>query len=121
MDGRQPYTYVSGYLDVESGLEKFCMVAMTKGDFSGLLPVSKMGRQEDYISRCGPERNDLSRAALHSYMEDLCCDEEEEEDEEDEEGLDDAVDNAIRQYLGEIGRYPLLTAEQEMKIARRVA
>jgi len=40
------------------------------------------------------------------------------EDEEVEGG--NAVDNAIRQYLGEIGRYPLLNAEQEMQLARRV-
>src|SRR5215471_8090074 len=46
---------------------------------------------------------------------------------EEEEGYEDeeveggnAVDNAIRQYLGEIGRYPLLNAEQEMQLARRV-
>ena len=41
-------------------------------------------------------------------------------DDEDEEGYGCEVDNAIRQYLGEIGRYPLLTAEQEMRIARRM-
>lgn len=41
------------------------------------------------------------------------------EDEEVEGG--NAVDNAIRQYLGEIGRYPLLNAEQEMQLAQRAA
>src|SRR6266704_197697 len=41
------------------------------------------------------------------------------EDEEVEGG--NAVNNAIRQYLGEIGRYPLLNAEQEMQLACRVA
>ncbi len=40
--------------------------------------------------------------------------------EEEEEGYGCEVDNAIRQYLGEIGRYPLLTAEQELRIARRM-
>jgi len=44
---------------------------------------------------------------------------EEEEDEEKEE--DNEAENAIRQYLAEIGRFPLLTPEQELKIAKRVA
>ena len=39
----------------------------------------------------------------------------------DEESGAGEPDNAIRQYLGEIGRYPLLTAEQELQIARRMA
>ena len=56
--------------------------------------------------------------------EDMCTDDEDED--EDGDGYDefkgaDAIDNAIRQYLGEIGRYPLLTAEQEMMLTRRVA
>ncbi len=55
----------------------------------------------------------------------------EEEEEEDEAYLDDnedegyeqekEADNAIRQYLAEVGRYPLLTAEQEMTLAQRTA
>jgi RNA polymerase primary sigma factor len=47
--------------------------------------------------------------------EDLYLDEEEVEEEGEHE-----VENAIRQYLAEIGRFPLLTSEQELKIARRV-
>ncbi len=42
------------------------------------------------------------------------------QDGEEEEVYGSEVDNAIRQYLSEIGRYPLLTAEQEMRIARRM-
>ncbi|TMC84619.1 MAG: sigma-70 family RNA polymerase sigma factor [Chloroflexi bacterium] len=81
-----------------------------------------MGGQQEYGSR----RNHLSEPSLHSYFEDedLCtgAGEEEEYNEEVEEEVtdEDSVDNAIRQYLSEIGRYPLLTAEQEMKIAQRV-
>ncbi len=42
------------------------------------------------------------------------------DEDEEEEVYGSEVDNAIRQYLGEIGRYPLLTAEQEVRIARRM-
>lgn len=50
------------------------------------------------------------------YFED-----EDEDEKEDRESADDSsIDNAIRQYLGEIGRFPLLTADQEMTLARRV-
>ena len=118
-----PYTYFSGYLDVESGLEKICMVAMAKRAFSDAWSVDDMGGQQEYGSR----RNHLTEASSHSYFEDedLCTgvgeEEEYNEDVEEEVTDEDSVDNAIRQYLSEIGRYPLLTAEQEMKIAQRVA
>lgn len=43
-------------------------------------------------------------------------DEEEESTEKKKE-----ADNAIKQYLAEVGRYALLTAEQEMELAQRIA
>ncbi|EFH85634.1 sigma-70 family RNA polymerase sigma factor [Ktedonobacter robiniae] len=44
--------------------------------------------------------------------------EEEVDGEEDQRG---AVDDSVKQYLKEIGMYPLLTAEQELQLAERVA
>ncbi len=69
-------------------------------------------------------RSDLSAAHISSHARqdaDLCIDEEEYSEEDEEDMDEEAVDNAIRQYLGEIGRFPLLTAEQEMHLSRRVA
>lgn len=45
-------------------------------------------------------------------------DEEVEVEEEDKRG---AIDDAVKQYLKEIGMYPLLTAEQELQLAERVS
>jgi RNA polymerase primary sigma factor len=51
----------------------------------------------------------------------FCDDDEYLEEVEGEEEEENEVENAIRQYLAEIGRYPLLSAEQELQIAQRVA
>ncbi|HJT54934.1 MAG TPA: sigma-70 family RNA polymerase sigma factor, partial [Ktedonobacteraceae bacterium] len=73
---------------------------------------------------CGLSRESIDRTR-HAFKGASEEDDEvlfnEEDEEEEEIGADNAVDNAIRQYLAEIGRYPLLTAEQEMSLARRVA
>jgi RNA polymerase primary sigma factor len=63
-------------------------------------------------------RRERGNSSYGSYREEEEYFEAEEEEEEIED--ENEVDNAIRQYLAEIGRYPLLTCEQEMSIARRV-
>ncbi|GCE11992.1 sigma-70 family RNA polymerase sigma factor [Tengunoibacter tsumagoiensis] len=49
------------------------------------------------------------------------CYEYEDEYEEEEEDQRMAVDDSVKQYLKEIGMYPLLTAEQELLLAERVS
>jgi RNA polymerase primary sigma factor len=61
-----------------------------------------------------------------AFVEDEEKDEDEDEaysDDGEDEGhkTEKEADNAIRQYLAEVGRYPLLTAEQEMMLAQRTA
>jgi RNA polymerase primary sigma factor len=82
-----------------------------------------------YLDECiGLETEDLEntsrkekKSATHGLFHDEAEDYLYEYEEIEEEGNDYEVENAIRQYLAEIGRYPLLTAEQEMQIAQRVA
>jgi RNA polymerase primary sigma factor len=55
---------------------------------------------------------------------DLSAYEEEREDDWEEQDTDKsqgAADDAVKQYLKEIGSYPLLTAEQELSLAERVS
>ena len=47
--------------------------------------------------------------------------EESDESEEEERDGRSAIDDSVKQYLKEIGTYPLLTAEQELMLAERVA
>ena len=51
----------------------------------------------------------------------FCYGYEEEVVEEEGEDQRSAVDDSVKQYLKEIGMYPLLTAEQELLLAERVA
>lgn len=63
---------------------------------------------------------DSTRSRSNTMFSALREEEEYLEEDEVEDERESEVENAIRQYLAEIGRYPLLTAEQELQIARRV-
>ena len=86
------------------------MVAIIEREFGETFPLGKKRCDEDRRSAYGIEDDEL-------YHDEEVDFEDEEEGDDDDAGL---VDNAIRQYLGEIGRYPLLTAEQESQLAWRV-
>jgi len=73
------------------------------------------------------EKKRCSRAASEDiFVEEVVNDTDlsyEYEDELEEGGEDQrgAVDDSVKQYLKEIGMYPLLTAEQELLLAERIA
>ncbi len=60
------------------------------------------------------EGNDLGDEAEFGFE----CDDETDGEGEDFRG---SVDDSVKQYLKEIGMYPLLTAEQELMLAERIA
>ena len=121
------------------------MVTMVKGDFDMVVVGSGSGSGREYRESASPvrglkrgagrKRNDanpqyerISKTGSYDdyfYNDETVdveeVDEDKDEDEDEAEAYDATVDNAIRQYLAEIGRFPLLKAEQEMKIAWRVA
>ncbi|MFL5627571.1 MAG: RNA polymerase sigma factor RpoD/SigA [Ktedonobacteraceae bacterium] len=99
------------------------MVAMAQREFSDVLPAGKKGDRKHIGIGRAFERKDLDHADISPFTEDeeFFIEDGEEFEEEEDLGGDHMADNTIRQYLAEIGRFPLLTAAQEMQIARRVA
>jgi RNA polymerase primary sigma factor len=81
------------------------------------LDQTSIGTTKRLDTSADKARRERGNTLYTSYREDEAY---LEDDEEEEVCDENEVDNAIRQYLAEIGRYPLLTAEQEMNIARRV-
>jgi RNA polymerase primary sigma factor len=82
----------------------------------------------DHLNDAGPVRLKKGRERdcdtyLESdiYSEPDLQDKDEDEFEDGEEDKRGAIDDAVKQYLKEIGTIPLLTVEQELLLAERVA
>lgn len=78
--------------------------------------VSIAPRKKRLTKECSSSERDDARSDFECSYED---DELEEEGEEEDQRS--AIDDSVKQYLKEIGTYPLLTAEQELRLAERVA
>jgi RNA polymerase primary sigma factor len=96
------------------------MVAIVKSAMNTGVSASKSypGRKANNAKRYPYDGDDLD-TLCHTYDEDSEPYLHEDEEFEDEEIASDenTTDNAIRRYLAEIGRFPLLTAVQEAELA----
>ncbi len=82
----------------------------------------------DRLNDAGPVRLKKSRERDYDtylesdvYREPDLQDKDDDEFEDGEEDKGGSIDDAVKQYLKEIGTFPLLTAEQELLLAERVA
>jgi RNA polymerase primary sigma factor len=87
--------------------------------------VSKASRRVSGNRSVALEENSMTREYLDERA-DLSIEKGFFEEEVDEAGEGDedqrtAVDDSVKQYLKEIGMYPLLSAEQECRLAERIA
>ncbi|MBA2288192.1 MAG: sigma-70 family RNA polymerase sigma factor [Ktedonobacteraceae bacterium] len=83
-----------------------------------MVAIAKRALSDTIVT--GKGQNEERSWSYYRDEDDLLVEEEEFEEGEEEATQQYSVDNAIRRYLGEIGRYPLLTAEQELRLAHRV-
>ena len=93
------------------------------GQVKNRAPVSVLVGKKDYARLHSTHRRSdgESEPEIREDVCDVLDEESDEEFEEEEQDQRSAIDDAVKQYLKEIGTYPLLTAEQELLLAERVA
>jgi RNA polymerase primary sigma factor len=84
--------------------------------------IGKLRQTKEYKEYTLFERNDRARELEADFSDGYEVEDEEETDEEVAiEDQRSAIDDSVKQYLKEIGTYPLLTAEQELRLAEQIA
>jgi RNA polymerase primary sigma factor len=87
----------------------------------GVRATTKVVQTKATIQSTTRKRASKQQALESTEAQDFCEEELEEEILDDSEDQRGSVDDSVKQYLKEIGTYPLLTAEQELHLAERVA
>lgn len=102
---------------IGDGEEKYSRGTSQQDSAKQQMPVNETDTSVETNQKGSTRRNKSTTARTgFQYEEEDYVDDEEEEEEEDP----NEVENAIRQYLAEIGKFPLLTAEKEMYLARKI-
>ena len=80
----------------------------------------------EYLKKSGVELIAEDQAAQSAAEDQAYADENEDDDQQGDDAAEEVADtgvlpDAVRAYLRDIGRFPLLTPEEEVEVAKRVA